>query len=284
VLDKLCRTNKSGKKEDRTVTLRINQIALICMTLGCSQEPEKVVEEFEEVSDIPQPSRDLEDDDDNDDPGNSDDDQDDSDDSDDDQQDVSETTEYRFESETSLIYVQVFKDTSALGSAFAHDHVMRADNFEGIVVYNPDDLSACEISFSVPVADLRVDETGMRELVGYGDELTVGDRETIREHMLANDQLKISSFSTIAFDSTTCSGDSGTGGTLTVQGGLTVRGRTADVSLPVRFEIDDGQFYAQASFDMNHSQFGMEPYSAYGGAVRNDDPLRFTLDIVGQPN
>ena len=88
----------------------------------------------------------------------------------------------------------------------------------------------------------------------------------------------------ISFDSYTCSGAGGKNGILTVQGGLTVRGRTADVSIPVQFEVTGGDFYAQASFDMSHSDFGMTPYTAFAGAVRNDDPLRFTFDLVGLGN
>lgn len=272
------------------MTFRINQIALIFMALGCQQNIERgvAVEEFEEASDIPQPSQDLDDENDEEES------EDDSDDSRDQEQDEdepdtpedeeAETVEYDFDSETSLIYVQVFKDTSTIGSGFAHDHVMRADNFLGRVDYNEDDLSACSIAFTLPVTELRVDEAGMRDLVGYGDEISQGDRTEIRGNMLASDQLNANSYSTIDFESTSCAGDAGDEGILIVEGGLTIRGRTANVSIPVRFEINDGQFYAQASFDMNHSEFGMEPYSAFLGSVRNDDPLRFTLDVVGEPN
>lgn len=261
-------------------------LTLIALTMGCQEAPEAIPEEFEEASDIPQPSRDLDNDDEDQDIDDTDDDDtdDDTDDDDDTDPQPADPVEYSFDSDTSLIYVQVFKDPSAFGSAFAHDHVMRAENFDGEVIYNPEDLSDCDVYFSVPVEQLQVDESGMRELVGYGDSLSSSDRATIREHMLDSNQLNANAYSTIDFVSTSCSGDDGTSGTLTVDGGLTVRGRTANVSLPIRFEIDGGNFYAQASFEMNHAEFGMEPYSAFGGAVRNDDPLRFTLDVVGYPN
>ena len=71
---------------------------------------------------------------------------------------------------------------------------------------------------------------------------------------------------------------------MTVEESMTVRGRSANVTLPVQFEVSDGNFYAQASFDMNHASFGMTPYTAFAGAVRNDDPLRFTFDLMGIGN
>ena len=268
-------------------------IAAIVST-GCAKEdPGVAVEEFEDVSDIPQPSRDLDGED-------EDDASDDADSSDggssagdgasgDTAGDVgsdepAETILYDFDSESSLLYVQVYKDTSALASAFAHNHVMRADNFYGEVVYNEDDPESCEISFSLPVNDLRVDEAGMRSLVGYGDTIGESDRETIRGHMLQSSQLNASSYPEITFDSYNCSGAGGKNGTLTVQGGMAVRGQTADVSIPVQFQLSDGDFYAQASFTINHSDFGMRPYTAFAGTVRNDQPLDFTFDLVGSGN
>ena len=269
-------------------------IAAVVST-GCAKEdPGVAVEEFEDVSDIPQPSRDLDGED-----------EDESDDDDSDSSDggsasddgsaggsssdagidePAETILYDFDSESSLLYVQVFKDTSALASAFAHNHVMRADNFYGEVVYNEDEPEACEISFSLPVTELRVDEAGMRSLVGYGDTIGESDRETIRGHMLQTNQLNASAYPEITFDSYNCSGAGGKNGTLTVQGGMTVRGQTADVSIPVQFQLRDGEFYAQASFTMRHSDFGMTPYTAFAGTVRNDQPLDFTFDLVGLSN
>ena len=54
-----------------------------------------------------------------------------------------------------------------------------------------------------------------------------------------------------------------------------------DGSATYAVPVDFSDFYAQASFDKNHAAFGMTPYTAFAGAVRNDDPLRFTFDLVG---
>ena len=70
---------------------------------------------------------------------------------------AAETIEYAFNDEDSLLYVQVWKDESAAASGFAHNHVMRATNFDGIVSYNRDDIDECTFDFTVPVYDLAVD-------------------------------------------------------------------------------------------------------------------------------
>ena len=114
------------------------------------------------------------------------------------------TANYIFDDEDSLLYVQVYKNLDAAASGMAHDHVMRATNWDGFVTYNPEDISKCSMGFALPVQDLQVDEDPMREYVGYGDTISSGDRETIREHMLAEDQLNGSTYSYIIFTSTAC--------------------------------------------------------------------------------
>ena len=182
-----------------------------------------------------------------------------------------------------MLYVQVFKDTSALGSSWAHDHVIRAADFEGEVLYNADDIGECEVNFTMPVDSLIVDESDMRSLVGYGDEISSDDRATIREHMMADDQLNSDRYSEITFASTSCELTS-QNSVLVVNGGLTVRGTTANVSIDVPFSVQEDKFYAESTFEVKHADFGMEPYSAYGGFVRNDDPLTFSLEMVGFAN
>ena len=82
--------------------------------------------------------------------------------------DFAKTVTYFFDDAQSLLYVQVYKDPSAFGSGLAHDHVMRATNWAGEVTFNVDYIEDCDMSFSLPVNDLAVDEDAMRELVGYG--------------------------------------------------------------------------------------------------------------------
>jgi len=119
---------------------------LLGLLLACSDPTTEQNETIEDVTDIPTPSDTIEDDtaveDNSEDPV---------------------TTEYTFDDTDSLLYVQVYKDSDAAASGFAHDHVMRATNWNGFVSYNPSDLSECEMQFSLPVQDLQVDEDAMRE-------------------------------------------------------------------------------------------------------------------------
>ena len=91
---------------------------LLSLLLACNEPAAEQNETIEDVTDIPTPSDTIEDD-----TG---------------AEDNSEepvTTEYTFDDADSLLYVQVYKDPNAAASGFAHDHVMRATNWNGFVSY-----------------------------------------------------------------------------------------------------------------------------------------------------
>jgi polyisoprenoid-binding protein YceI len=264
-------------------------VALGAASVAC-KTTETVANEYNSVSDVPSPSDDIDDipleelEEADDEREQNNDEQDSGDDSGDGSEGTAPEPEptiaYDFDEENSLIYVQVFKDEDAWLSGMAHNHVIRADGYSGEVEYNLDDLSACRIAFSLDVSDLQVDESGMREFVGYDEPLADDDRTEIRSNMLEPGQLNGDAYDTIDFESSECTGDGGAVAELQVSGGLRVRGVDANVTPTVNVTVYDGKLYAQATFEVNHASFGMSPYSFLAGAVRNADPLRFTIDIV----
>ncbi|MEE2751841.1 MAG: YceI family protein [Myxococcota bacterium] len=192
---------------------------------------------------------------------------------------------YDFSDQQSLLYVQVFKDESAWGSGFAHNHVIRASNWTGSLFFDPSDLSSCELEFSLDVDELMVDEDTMRDVVGYNDTISTNDRSQIREHMLADNQLNANQYPEITFESVECQGTTGAfEGDLQVIGGLEIAGTAATTTINLDFKIRSSGFYASGGFEMNHSDFGLEPYSAFAGAVRNAEQLVFAFDMLGTPN
>ena len=191
---------------------------------------------------------------------------------------------YTLSDEDSLLYAQVWKDPDTLLASFAHDHVLRAAEWTGTIVYNPGDLSQCSITFSLPVEELHNDEQAMRDFVGLSGSVSDSDRVEIHENMLSSDQLNESSFPTIEFASTSCSGAGGLSGEMQVTGGLTIRGVTKSFTLPVDFLVAEGQIYATGVFEFTHSDFSFSPYSAFAGAVKNSQRLKMAFDVVGNSN
>ena len=268
-----------------------NLLSLMFYVAACGEEcPEVATQDYSDVEDIPIPSQNREDDTTDSNSGNEEGssvvvEEPDTTESEEEKEEQEEaqsasTINYSFTDVDSLLYVQVFKDTSAWGSGLSHDHVMRAANFTGNVQFNADDISACTFDFSVPVEDLRVDETAMRQYVGYGDSINEADRATIRDHMLSTSQLNVSSFTEITFASTSCEIDAET---LIITGDMTLRGTTRTLSFDVDFDASNDEFFMLGSINFNHSDFNIEPYSAFGGFVKNSQPLTISFDMLGFP-
>ena len=119
----------------------------------------------------------------------------------------------------------------------------------------------------------------MREFVGYGDTISQSDRNEIRSHMLADNQLDVSNHPYISFVSNSCSLDNDS--TLRVTGDFTLVGTTKEVDLVMNFLVEDNLFYASGRFDFTHSDFDLTPYSGLNGFVRNAEPLNIHFDMVG---
>ena len=137
------------------------------------------------------------------------------------------------------------------------------------------------MQFSISVQDLQVDEDAMRELVGYGDTISQADRNQIKEHMLADNQLNASQNSTISFVSTECSLLHER--ILRVTGDMAIRNEVKTWDIDIDFTVQSDALYMSSVIDFTHSDFGIEPYSAFFGAVRNAEPLKITFDMVGYP-
>ncbi len=231
---------------------------IFLLLLACGEITTEQVDELNNVDDIPTPSAEV-------DPEDS------------LNEDV--TVDYDFDDTDSLLYVQVYKNLDAAASGMAHDHVMRASNWDGFVTYNPADITKCAMEFSLPVGDLQVDEDSMREYVGYGDTISTGDRTTIKGHMLALDQLNAEVYTDISFVSSACqliSEDK-----LLVTGDMTIRDVTREWNIDIDFAAQEELFYMSSVIDFTHSDFNITPYSAFFGAVSNSEPLKITFDMVG---
>jgi len=177
------------------------------------------------------------------------------------------------------LYVVVRKDEDTTLSALSHNHAVKASGWSGTVTWHPSDASQCQVEISVPVASLIVDEGSTRALAGLGEGPSDSDRNTIKENMLAADQLNGSKFPSITFSSTSCSG---TSGNVTVKGNLSIRGATKAISPSLAVTADGSSFSAKGSFSVNHTDFGFDPFSAMFGQLKNNNELAFHVDVAGK--
>lgn len=175
----------------------------------------------------------------------------------------------------SALYVQVYKDPSTLGAGLSHDHVVAATAWSGKVTWDTANVGACKVSITVPTSGLVNDESSLRAKVGYTTMLDDGDRAEVKEHMLAADQLAASSFPNITFTSTSCAAPG------TVSGTMSIHGVGKAVSAPFTITADGTNFTAKGSWKVKLSDFGVAPFSALFGQLKNLDEVKFTIDAKG---
>ncbi len=189
---------------------------------------------------------------------------------------------YQLDPAKSWIYVVVYNDPTTAAARFGHDHGVRAMEFDGTVVWDTSDPSACKIDISFPVTALWPDPPGMRERADLDPEGAVKEdaKQTIKDNFLKPGQLDGSAFPKIEYRSTSCDG---TSGTVNVKGTLTIRGVGKAITVPMTVTADEGSFAAKGSFTATHGDFGFKPFTNLMGALRNKDELKFVVDVVGTP-
>jgi len=185
---------------------------------------------------------------------------------------------YALTTKGGFVGVVVRYDRSALIAG--HDHVLVATRYSGSVTWDPNDLSACKVSVTVPVASLVVDPPGSRKRQGFEGETSAKDKAGIKKNALGKNQLNGSAHPNITFRSTSCAPD---GDRVLVKGNLTLRGVTKAVRTRMKISADEQGFQARGSVGFSHTQFGFKPFTAALGALKNDDKLTLDLSFKGNP-
>lgn len=191
---------------------------------------------------------------------------------------AAQATTYDLSADSGRLYVVVRAKRGGLLSGLGHDHVVVASRFRGEMTWDPSDPSACDVQLSFPASALVVDPGSARSWAELDGETSDGDKAKIRDNLLGRRQLEADRFSTVSYQSTGCELQ---GDLVAVQGGLTLHGVTHTVTVPMRIRPGEDSITASGQFDATHADFGMEPFSAMMGALRNDEGLSFFVDVRG---
>ncbi len=179
----------------------------------------------------------------------------------------------------SEVYVRVYNDSWNVAKGWSHNHAIEARGWRGTFEIDADDPTKCALNVTVPVKKLVVDPDALRQRLDLKPMDDSAKRKT-RENMLASDQLHAKAHPTITLTADSCT----TSGARTVHidGALTVRGESAPVQFEATISEDGTRVSADGRFEMTHSDFGFEPYSAAMGALSNGERLTFVFTIKGE--
>ncbi|HEY0882967.1 MAG TPA: YceI family protein, partial [Archangium sp.] len=141
------------------------------------------------------------------------------------------------------------------------------------------DPRSLRLQLTADVASLTPDEPEARRRYHLPNTpLSDEQRASVKKHMLEEGQLDVARFPTISFQLTALR--PGAEGTMICQGSLTLHGVTKPVTLAVKIEREGDLLRGKGKVRFNTSDFGIKPYSAALGLVRNKDEVELHARVV----
>ena len=176
----------------------------------------------------------------------------------------------------SELAVQLFK--TGIGAQFAHDHVVRATKYSGQIRLDPSAPTSAEIAVDVDATALVADEPETRQKYKLPLGLSAENQREIQQTLESESQLHVRRYPKIRFRSSRITLERV--GQYQVTGNLELRGITQAVSFLVHAELQQDELRGKGSARFLQSSFGYQPYSAFLGAVKNQDEVVLHVDIV----
>lgn len=160
-----------------------------------------------------------------------------------------------------------------LSFAAGHTHEVAADGIAGDITVDPADVKRSSVHVVIDATRLKV--AGAHE--------PPGDVPKVQQTMDGEQVLDVGRHRTITFDSTgiELKRRAVDALDLLVQGRLTLRGATRDISVPVAVALDGASFTATGRFPIRQTDFGIKPVSV-GGVVSVKDTVNISFTIAGR--
>jgi hypothetical protein len=189
----------------------------------------------------------------------------------------------------------VVTQKAGFAARLAHNHLIVARDYTAHLELDPNrlDQTVFELQTLAPALvvddptererwEARIVELGLVEELGSPGE---DDREDIRKKMLSDEQLDAEEDPTISVSLLgVAPGEMMVGGVtfpyvadISVQ----VHGETVAQQIAADFRIEGGRIFLEAIGHFTFKAFGIEPYSAFMGSVKNKDEFMFYLNLQG---
>jgi len=190
--------------------------------------------------------------------------------------------EYTIDKDHSVFAIVTHK--AGLASALAHDHFVHASDYEATLTVDRNAPESMEFSIELPAEKLRFDAADAEKewfpkLKDAGiveepfSELSGKNRGKIRQSGLGEDQLDAQNHPTLKARVAAIQPIDNPDSAYTHEAELefTVRGKTKTRTVKANITFDENELSVTAVGAFNFTDFDIEPYSAFLGAVRNED-------------
>lgn len=156
-----------------------------------------------------------------------------------------------------------------MGAKMGHDLVLEATKWNGTVNLDAANPAATSVEVSVDPRSLEI-------LQASGGMKALSDKDRGEIASNSDKTLNTSKHPAITFKST---GVSGAAPNLKLNGNLTISGQTSPVTLDVTVQDTGGDVKLSGKTALNHSDFGVKPYSKLG-ALKIKDGVDLAIELT----
>lgn len=182
---------------------------------------------------------------------------------------------YRVAGGDSVVHILVYRDGPL--ARLGHDHAVTARRIHGYAWW-PDGGDG-RSDLYLAIAELDVDDPDAREAAGFTSEPTAADIDGTRRNMLASLEADTYPHAWLKADLPP-NGPFIGGAEFIASVELTLHGASRPLSVPVVLKATDDGFRVTGSFTVRQTEYGITPFSVFGGALSVRDELDLSFDLV----
>jgi len=195
-----------------------------------------------------------------------------------------EGTPYDIIPGASLLTILVYR-AGTLASA-GHNHVIACHALGG-TIYVPHDVTASSFEVHFDVATLTVDEPELRAQLASPDfppDVSESAKQGTRHNMLGEALLDAAQNPEIVLRAVRVERPTAATAADTVLARVqsTVRGQVRTFTVPVRYQLADGNLTVTGEFPLKQSDLGLTPFSALLGALQVQDEMHISVRMVAR--
>jgi hypothetical protein len=182
---------------------------------------------------------------------------------------------YTVDPAQSEVYWRIYRAGAA--ARLGHNHVISVAELNGLVTLGSD-LAAAQWELSFPVADLVVDDPGIR--ARHGDDFSSvpsdRDKEGTKRNMLTSDVLDAEAYPAIRLSGR---GVFGSLESADLPAAIEILGRVVERRFPASIVIGADSVTVTGEYRLTHTDLGMTPFTALGGLMAVGEEIDFTYRI-----
>jgi polyisoprenoid-binding protein YceI len=180
---------------------------------------------------------------------------------------------YRIETAESRVLIKVGR--AGKMKNLGHDHVIASEDVDGLVMLQ-DDPANSRADLLIPLQRLIVDKTEYREQMGLEGEVSASAIEGTSSNM----QNKVLESDMHPWAQISAHFASAQSDPPVLDVSVTLHGATHEYRVPVELQVEPERLAIKGEMTMQHSDFGLTPFSAAGGLLKVAEQLELQFMLV----